>query len=245
MSRARRSLEFLLGFTLACLAAAPIAAQDTTAARLDTTRRDSVKGPPPPREVPTPDPETPRGPLPPGSRYSFTRDSLAWTNALTLADLLTAIPGVYIARAGFVGQSEYVVYAGRGAAALELYWDGMPLPPVGGDSVYSDAARIYLTYIKRVDVEVLPASLRVYLVSERHETLQDRSLIRVMSGDYHSAQYAGLFQKRWAGGLGLGLGANYVGSNGFSGTGRTDHAFDVWARMEWEPDPRVDRKSVV
>src|ERR1041384_2470804 len=84
------------------------------------------------------------------------------------------------ARGGFVGQSEYVVLAGRGAATVEMFWDGMPMPAIGGDSLYVDAARIYLTCLRRVDVEVLPASLRVYLVSERHETFEDRSLVRVM-----------------------------------------------------------------
>ncbi|MBI4499684.1 MAG: TonB-dependent receptor plug domain-containing protein [Gemmatimonadetes bacterium] len=237
-----RTLAFALGLATACATAAPVLAQDTT-----TIGRDTVVGP---DTVPTapaplppfafvPEPEVPPGPLPPGSRYTFTRDSLAWTNALTLSDLLTAIPGVYVARGGFVGQSEYVVFAGRGAAALELYWDGMPMLPVGGDSLYADVARIYLTYLKRVDVELLPASMRVYLVSERHETFDDRSLVRVMSGDYSSTQYAGLFQKRWPAGVGIGLAANNVSSNGFSGTNRSDRAFDVWARLDWQPTARV------
>jgi hypothetical protein len=115
----------------------------------------------------------------------------------------------------------------------------MLLPALGGDSIYFDAARVYLNTLRRVDVEVLPASLRVYLVSERHETVDDRSVVRVMSGDYSSAQYAGLFQKRWASGLGIGLAANFVGSNGFSGAGRNDQAFDVQARVEWLPSPRT------
>src|SRR5262249_23115736 len=153
--------------------------------------------PPLPRLVPTPAPEVPAGPLVPGSRYVFTRDSLAWATAITLSDLLGSIPGVYVARGGFLGQSEYVVYGGRGAAALEIFWDGMPLAPMGGDSVYADAARIYVATLTRVDVEVLPASLRVYLVSERHASLDDRSLVQVGSGDYGAAQYNGLFQKRW------------------------------------------------
>ena len=47
--------------------------------------------------------EVPPGPLPPGSRYSFTRDSILWAGGLTLADLLARIPGAYVLRAGFVG----------------------------------------------------------------------------------------------------------------------------------------------
>ncbi|MBI4420651.1 MAG: TonB-dependent receptor plug domain-containing protein [Gemmatimonadetes bacterium] len=229
----------LAALTLASLLASAGAAtgQDTTRARADTARLTPTPVPRP-RVVPIPLPEVPTGPLPSGSRYVFTRDSIAWTSAVTLSDLLGAIPGVYLARAGFLGQAEYIAFAGRGAAALELYWDGLPVLPLGGDTVYVDPARVYLTTLRRVDVEVLPAALRVFLVSERHETLDTRSLVRVMSGDFATAQYAGLFQKRWPAGLGLDLAANFVGTDGASGPGRSDQAFDVWGRIEWLPTPR-------
>ncbi len=89
------------------LIAAPCRAQDTTAVQPDSV--------PLPRTVATDHAAVPAGPLPPGSRVTFTRDSLVWATANTLADLLTAVPGVYVARAGFLGQPEYVQYAGGGA----------------------------------------------------------------------------------------------------------------------------------
>jgi hypothetical protein len=55
----------------------------------------------------------------------FDRDSILWSNAATLSDLLARIPGVYVARAGFVELPEYTVYAGRGGQGIELYWDGL------------------------------------------------------------------------------------------------------------------------
>jgi hypothetical protein len=196
------------------------------------------------------------GPLPPGSRYTFTRDSMTWSGAQTLSDLLAAIPGVYLARGGFLGLPEYLAFAGRGAAAVRAFWDGLPLEPLGGDSLYLDLAHIPLTYLRRVDVEVLPAELRVYLVSERDETLAARSLVRVMSGDFRSAAYTGLFQKRWTSGLGLDLAGHFVGSDGASGPGRKDQAFDLWGKVEWLASPttgasyqvrrqQVDRDPVV
>lgn len=181
--------------------------------------------------------EVPPGPLTPGSRYRFTRDSILWSTAQTLADLLSAIPGVYVARAGFLGLPAYVAYAGRGAAALELYWDGLPMEPLGSDSIHADPGRIPLNYLRQVDVEVLPATLRVYLVSERHERLEPRSVVRVMSGSFHTASYTGLFQKRWRQGFGLNLAANFLDTDGGSGPNRTDQAFDVWAKLEWHPTP--------
>lgn len=212
---------------------------DTTAALRPPTRRDSIPGWPYNARgvVPTANAEVPPGPLPPGSRYRFSRDSIPWSTAQTLADLLSAIPGVYVARAGFLGLPEYVAYAGRGAAGLEVYWDGVPLEPLGSDSIHTDPGRIPLNYLHQVDVEVLPGTLRVYLVSERHERIEPRSVVRVMSGSFRTASYTGLFQKRWAQGFGLNLAANFLGTEGGSGQGRSDHAFDVWAKLEWHSTP--------
>ena len=207
----------------------------------DTTRRkaapDTLPGWPYLRRgvLPTVQVQVPPGPLPPGTRYVFTRDSITWSTAQTLADLLTAIPGVYVARGGFLGLPEYVVYGGRGAAGLEVFWDGMPLQPLGPDSVYVDAARIPLTYLRRVDVEVLPATLRVYLVSERNESMSPRSLVRVLSGAYHAASYGGIFQQRWPSGIGLDLAGNFVGGNGSNQNNYHIGAFDVWAKATWLP----------
>jgi hypothetical protein len=185
--------------------------------------------------VPSTPEAVPPAPLPPGSRYTFTRDSIPWSTAQTLADLLGAVPGAYLARAGFLGLPEYLVYGGRGAASLRMYWDGLPVEPLGGDSVYLDPSQVQLTYLRRVDVEVLPAQLRVYLVSERHETPEPRSVVRVLSGDFRTSGYTGLFQKRWLSGLGLNLAANVVGSEGASNSSREAQAFDIWAKGEWLP----------
>lgn len=180
--------------------------------------------------------EVPEGPLAPGTRRVFTRDSLIWDGAATLADLLAEIPGVYVARAGFLGQPEYVVYGGRGATSLEIYWDGHELEPLGGDTVYLDPGAISLTYLRRVEVHMLPASLRVYLVSERHESLSARSVISLVTGDFETAAYAGLFQKRWLNGPAINVAGNFVGTDGASGPNRNDQRFDAWAKVEWFAD---------
>ena len=225
------------------LAAAPARAQvpapppkaDTTAAVQDTAVVDSlIRG----VRLPVPNPAVPQGPLPPGSRYTFTRDSILWSGGLTLADLLTRIPGVYVLRAGFVGEPEYIQYYGRGGTALEVYWDGMPWVPLGGDTVAVDPGQFPLTYLRQVDVEVQAGVLRVYLVSERHETPAVRTKVRVQSGAFKSAQYAALFQKRMPGGLGLDLGANYVGTDGPNQAAGAD-AFDIWGKVSWMPTDRV------
>jgi hypothetical protein len=232
---------------------APVLAQDTTVAVLDSTlvpadsvllqqdtvQLDSVPSSEPELTLPVPDPAVPPGPLPPGTRYTFARDSLRWMTGVTLADLLASIPGVYVARTGFLGQPEYIMYAGRGAAGLEIYWDGLPIVPLGRDSLQHDPGRVNLTYVDRVDVHVLPSTLRVYLVSTTHASTRPRSALRVLAGDFSTGAYAGVFQKRVPSGLGVNLAADFVGTDGASGSGRTDQTFDMWARLDWLPTDRL------
>jgi hypothetical protein len=238
------SLELLYPLLLFSAAVFPAAAQDTTVARTDTaavgqdtTRADSISLPPA-VTLPTAAPAVPSGPLPQGTRYTFTQDSILWANSITLADLLKAIPGVYVVRAGYIGQPEFVSYAGRAGAAIELFWDGMPMPSVGPDSLFHDLARINLTYLQQVDVQVLPSTLRIYLVSRSYDRLAPFTYLRVMRGDYNAAAYAGVFQKRWPSGIGLNLAGDVVSSDGASGPGRSDQTFDLWGRLEWFPTSR-------
>ncbi|MFQ6047719.1 MAG: hypothetical protein ACE5PT_15400, partial [Gemmatimonadales bacterium] len=85
----------------------------------------------------------------------------------------------------------------------------------------------------------LPGTIRVYLVSERYEGLRPRSKVRIMSGPFETGAYAGLFQHRWRDGLGLDLAADFLGTEGVSGTGRSDQLFDVWAKLSWVPAGRL------
>jgi hypothetical protein len=216
---------------LLALGAAPAGAQEQ---ERDTTQ---AAEPPPPAVVPVPPEERPLGPLSPGSRLVFSRDSLTWTSHYTLAELLTEVPGVYVGRTGFTGQPAPVFFAGRGAAGLEILYDGLPLLPIGPDSVAPDPGRISLFGIRRVEVERQSGFLRVYLISEREERTGARSVLRVVNGDFKTAGYAGLFQYRWANGVGLDLTADYFNAPGGPGSTRNTRWFDLRAQADWTPTP--------
>jgi hypothetical protein len=202
------------------------AAQDTTGVRADSARavapQDSLAAPdsaaareaPAPLVLPTPQPEVPVGPLPPYTRYVFTRDSILWSSAETLGELLAEIPGVYLTRSGFLGEPTYVQYGGRGGSALKVFWDGMEWEPLGNDTLFAEPSQIPLLNIRRVDVVVTPARLDVYLVSERHEQRATRSVVRIASGSFSSAAYTGMFQYHWNSGITLDLAANFHGTDG-------------------------------
>ncbi|MBI1966682.1 MAG: TonB-dependent receptor plug domain-containing protein [Gemmatimonadetes bacterium] len=183
----------------------------------------------------------PPGPLPAGTRYTFTADSLVFSNIVTLSDLLAHIPGVYVARAGFVGQAEPVLYGGRGAQGLEVYWDGVPYLPLGRDSVFLDPARISLAAVERVEVIVLPAALRVYLVSARHRSTEPQTEVRIATGELGIANYHGAFARRWRSGVGLTLKADWNSLDGESAITSSTTSFsstDLWVKADYVPTDR-------
>jgi hypothetical protein len=210
--------------------------QDTTVR--DTTARDtSAARDTLPALLPTMAPALVGGPLPRGARYTFTMDSILLSSARTLSDLLIHIPGVYVARGGWFGQAEIVLYAGRGPASVEIYWDGMRMLPIGGDSLYLDPARIPLGPIERVDVIILPASLQVYLVTNRYRSTSPQTQIGVLTGRQDIAGYRAGYARRTRSGFGLNLVMDWS-SISAGPTGNTSTPFgtaDLWLKAEYLP----------
>lgn len=201
----------------------------------DTTVRDSLPG----FTALPPDPVLP-GPLPRGARITFTTDSFALSDTKTLSDLLLRIPGVYVARGGLYGQAEIVLYGGRGPVALEVYWDGAPYLPLGRDSVYLDPARIPLAPLERVDVVVLPATLRVYLVTRRQSSTAPITEVGVTSGQFSTAGYRGAYLKRWRSGLGVSLVADWSDITGLASSASTSfHDVGLWLKAEYVPSAKM------
>ena len=181
---------------------------------------------------------SPPGPLPASGRVVWTREELWHSGALTLGELLERIPGVFLVRGGWLGQPETVSYAGQGAASVELFWDGFALDPLGADSTGFDLSRISLGLLKRVEVEVLPTVLRVYLYSDDQTTRRPRTETSFGTGDASSNTYRIRYLNRWSGGTGLGVGvesfATGGGVTGASGSNR----LTLWGKGSWIPSPR-------
>jgi hypothetical protein len=182
---------------------------------------------------------TPPGPLPWGARHVFDADSLRFSGARTLADLVARVPGVFVARGGYYGQAEPVFALGRGGAGVEVFWDGMPWIPLGRDSVMLDLARIPLAPLERVEIRRLPDRLRIDLVSVRSADTDPRSTIMIVTGDQNIANYRGLFVKRWRSGFGLTLGGDYNAINGDNQATTEFNATDLWLKLEFVPNGRI------
>lgn len=205
-------------------------ARDTSAR--DTTARDTTTA-----LLPIFAPAIVPGPLPRGTRYTFTLDSVLLSNARTLSDLLVHIPGVYVARGGWYGEPEIVLFGGSGQASLEVYWDGVPMLPLGRDSIYLDPARIPLGPIERVDVIVLPAQLQVYLVTSQRRPTAPLTQVGVISGQQDIADYRAGYAARTRSGFGVSLLADWA-SIGVGSLGVTTPPFgtsDIWVKADYVP----------
>ena len=233
---------------VATLALAAVGGARSVAAQADTTQRDTTAvgrqaaDSAPPRDttemlLPTFTPVIAPGPLPHGARYTFTADSLLFLSSQTLSDLLTHIPGVYVVRGGWYGQSEIALYGGRGPASFEIFVDGIPYMPLGRDSIYVDPARISLAAYERVDVLVMPGALQVHLVSLTYRSTSPRTQIGIMTGRQNIAGYRAGYSKRARSGFGVSLVAdwNSMGPGPLSSTTTSFGTSDFLLKAEYVP----------
>lgn len=177
--------------------------------------------------------------LPPRSRVVFTRDSIEWANAGSVADLLQRIPGVYLLRGGWIGQPELPILHGQGPRSTEYFLDGLPYLPIGADSASVDPSLLPLSFYEAVEVERLPGRLRIHLYTRRHDRLSPRTRVAVTTGDLDVSRYEALIEKRFSSGLG------FTGSFEFLGIRSREIANENayqngngWLQVSWVPTPR-------
>jgi hypothetical protein len=175
------------------------------------------------------------GPQPPLTRTVFTRDSIEWGHAVTVGDLLTQIPGVYLWRGGYIGRPELVNFQARGASSAEYYLDGIPFVPAGIDSIAVDPVLLSLVFLDRIEVERWPGQLRVRLFTRRNDRLASRSRIAIAAGENDYARYDASLERRFPSGLGFALGADYLSSPTTTGLSSTYSNTGVWAQGSYHP----------
>ena len=180
----------------------------------------------------------PPGPVPQAGRLVFDRDALWFSGALTLGELLQRVPGVFLVRAGWFGRPEVVQYAGQGASSIEVVWDGYAMDPLGEDSTGIDLSRINLGLVQRVEVEVLPSAVRVYLYSDEQTVRKPRTETSFSTGDASTNTYRIRYLNRWKNGTGVGLGVSFLGSSGVLNSQGRSSDLTLWAKGSWIPSQR-------
>ena len=180
----------------------------------------------------------PPGPLPSEGRVVFDRDALWYSGSFTLGELLERVPGVFFVRAGWFGRPEVVHYAGQGASSIEVFWDGFALDPLGRDSAGIDVGQISLGLLQRVEVEVLPTQLRIYLFSDAQTVRRPRTETSFAAGDQGTNTYRIRYLNRWKDGTGLGVCVEFLGTAAGVVSGGHSNNLTLWGKGSWVPSSR-------
>lgn len=178
------------------------------------------------------------GPRPTSSRIVLERDSIEWSIAETLGDLLQRVPGVYLWRGGWFGRVEYPNFRARGPASVEYYLDGLPYVPIGPDSTGIDPSLFSLTLFSRVEIDRWPGGLRVYLFTRRHDRKAPGSRIGISAGDKGIARYIAGLEKRYTSGLGFAVAGERFVAPTATGTASDFDLTQVWLQASFIPGPR-------
>ncbi len=175
----------------------------------------------------------PDGIMPSGSRIVLDKEAISWATAETVAGLLLEVPGLYLWRGGWLGRPEYASYQGRGATSVEYFLDGLPVTPVGPDSVGIDPALLPLNLIDHVEIERWAGLLRVRLYTPRHNLAAASTDILVATGDGSFSRYGGRIQKRFRSGIGYALAADYWDALTSDAASSAAQETNVWFQLSY------------
>jgi hypothetical protein len=175
----------------------------------------------------------PDGVMPNGSRIVLDPAALEWTTAETVGELLLHVPGVYLWRGGWIGRPEYTSYQGRGATSVEYFLDGLPMTPVGPDSVGVDPALLPLNLLDRVEIERWAGLLRVRMYTPRHDRAAAATDILVATGDRGTSRYGGSIQKRFRSGFGYALAADYWNAPTYDAQSSDAQETNAWLQLSY------------
>jgi hypothetical protein len=161
---------------------------DTLDFATDTVLTDAARQVPP-RNLPLVPGGTPGRPE--AGIWVWDREGLLGTEALTLHDLLTQVPGLIPLRGGDIGTPVAVTTAGLGPGQIRLFRDGIEDPPQEGGVV--DLNQVGLAGLEEVRVERRPAELRIHLNTLRLVDPRPYTLLDVGTGDQRTNLFRATF----------------------------------------------------
>lgn len=171
-----------------------------------------------------------------GEPPEWAGEGLFATGALTLAELIEAIPGVTVFRTGFMGSPHAAAYQGR-FGRVRVFYDGIELDPLdprmGG---MFDLSFVEIWQLEDARVERGPDELRVHLRSMRTRTTTPATRVDIHTGDLQTNAYRGYFSRRFPGGQALQLGGYHYSVTDEDTGGDVDHT-SLWGRLGWAKGP--------
>ncbi len=123
--------------------------------------------------------------------WCWDRESLLSTRAITLAELVSLIPGVIALKGGDYGTPVTAMAFGVGGDRIRVLWDGFEWMPLDGAA--PDLSRIGLAGLDEVRVERHPGELRITLRTSEPTGPDPTSLVHVGTGDLGTNLLRGVF----------------------------------------------------
>ena len=123
--------------------------------------------------------------------WSWDREALMSTRAVTLAELVSLIPGVIALKGGDYGTPVTVMSFGLGGGRVRVIWDGFEWVPL--DGAVPDLSRIGLAGLDEVRVERQLAELRIELRTREPTRPEPATLVQVGTGDLGTNILRGVF----------------------------------------------------
>ena len=175
-----------------------------------------------------------------GDQFSWNREELFATGALTLTQLLDFIPGVTTFTTGNLPSPQFAAYAGN-PGRVRIFLDGMEidnLDPRAGGAL--DLAEIQIWSLEQVTIERGADEVRVYCRSWTVDRTTTSTRIDVVQSDQRTNLYRAFFGKRFQHGELLQVGGQNYGtsSDASVGGGNELSLFGRlgWAHKQWSVD---------
>jgi hypothetical protein len=209
------------------------------AARPVKVQRDTIK-------TPTARPYVPRSAEIGSNRWHWTKDEIFASGALTLGELLAAVPGVTLLSTGFILAPQAIAYYGD-PGHVRIFVDGVELDAVNvRNGGITDFTVPPFWALEDVVAERGAGELRVHLRSWRVERTTPYTRADVLTGSENLNLYRGLFGKRLDNGGVLqfaGQQFSTISRGGLDGDALGAMGRVGWARGSWSVDGTLLRKG--
>jgi hypothetical protein len=123
--------------------------------------------------------------------WCWDREKLRSTRAITLAELVSLVPGVIALKGGDYGTPSTVMSFGAGGGRVRVLWDGFEWMPL--DGAVPDLARVSLAGLDEVRVERHPGELLITLKTSEPRGADPSTLVHVGTGDLGTNLLRGVF----------------------------------------------------
>ena len=169
------------------------------------------------------------------------RHQFRFTDAVTVNDLISRIPGVFLRTFGEAGQADQLSIAGIGPAGVSILIDGRPINDIvhGGVNLYD----IPLEYVGSIEPVNGPRSLvfggsspggTLNIASQQYSTNRPRTKLRFFQGAFEHILTDGMFTQNVSRGMNALVGIQRHVSDGRY----SNAAYDSWnvrARLRYDP----------